>query len=336
VAVIGWGAALAAIAPSAGAAASQASSTTYNSQASATIASLTVLDSTTNLFQVNANDSNSPQSNSIGLSTLTKALPASLNATIASALGGALNAANAALPNGLDVVTEEATANPDGTSTGCAAILAGDCTTSPHPIVLKIGLGDLSSLLGATPLASLLSSAPQLPTSLADYNLVLTLNGPTAACTAGPAGTGLSAYANLATVSVDIQTSKGVSILKTPVTVSPDQTLKQVLSTLASSPAGTLLATVNGILPISLDSESISHSTSGGVAKAEVLGVALRLGGQTIVGADVVKVSCGANTAAAVTPSSPSGEKPLGAITTDLGRSSVPAADSYLALNGMP
>jgi hypothetical protein len=101
---------------------------------------------------VTATDHASPQSQSLGLGTLESQLGG------VPALGPALvSALKASAPDGANLVTETATASPDGTSAACAGFLAGACTTDgqPVPITIRLGLSDLSALTNVKLPASL-------------------------------------------------------------------------------------------------------------------------------------------------------------------------------------
>ncbi|MBO0837985.1 MAG: hypothetical protein J2P28_21060, partial [Actinobacteria bacterium] len=79
----------------------------------------------------------SPQNASLGLSALESALPSS-------PLGSSLRRV---FPTGANLVTESATAEPDGMSSACAGFLSGDCANGkPQPVTLSLSLADLPGL----------------------------------------------------------------------------------------------------------------------------------------------------------------------------------------------
>lgn len=343
VAVIGWGAALAALAPSAGAASGQASSANYDSTATATVGEVNIAGTDQSLLTTTATSGDSPKSASIGSGQVLSALQGV--PTLGSALSVAFQNAN---PGHTDLVSESATASPDGTSTACAAVLSADCTTRPMSLIVKLGLTDLTSALSGTPLAGLVK---QLPDPLGEYAVVLTLNGPRASCSAGPAGSGdVSATDNPAGASLDIR-ANGQSVLPNgPVALSGGDVFSQVLTAEKASPLSPLLQmlTIKAPLTLTLDPNSRKY-TSGSKATATTGELGLSSGGTTIFDVKTATVTCGANTeVAGATPapspagsspstsSSTSGEEPLSGIQTDEGRSAIPAAKSYLALSGMP
>jgi hypothetical protein len=134
------------------------------------------------------------------------------------------------------------------------------------------------------------------------------------------------------------------------VVLSGGDVFSQVLTAEKASPVTPLLQmlTTKAPLTLTLDPNSRKY-TSGSKATATTGELGLSSGGTTIFDVKTATVTCGANTeAAGATPapspagsspstsSSTSGEKPLSGIQTDEGRSSIPAAKSYLALSGMP
>lgn len=336
--------AIAALAPGAAASPGQASATTYNSTATATIGDLILGGTSQSLLPVTATTGNSPKSASIGSAPLISALNGV--PVIGPPLAAAFQAAN---PSYTDVATERATASAGGTSTACAAVLAADCTSTPNPVVLNVGFNDLSSVLGTLP--------TPLPGGLSAYDLVLTLHGPQASCSAGPAGSGqLSANADVAGATAEI-TQNGTPVAG-PVTLDGGSIWNQLLTAAGNtSVLAPALQLLNSNAPLSLIiNPNSTKSTSGSTATATAGELGLASGGTTLLDAKTVSVSCGPNTMAATTSPSPSpsspttgtpapspttgapsptGEEPLGGIQTDEGRSSVPAG-SWLALNGMP
>ncbi|MBO0803022.1 MAG: hypothetical protein J2P25_08105 [Nocardiopsaceae bacterium] len=329
-------AALAAFAPSAGATPSAGgapSSSGYHSSATATVGAVDVAGVSQSLASASATTGNSPASDSIGSGTVLSVLQG-VPAPLGPALVAAFNNAN---PGNTDLVSESATASANGTSTACAAILSANCTTKPMSLILRVGLGDLTSSLPA-PLSGLTGPLKGV-TSLAGYSLVLSINGPRASCTAGPAGSGeVSATDNPGGVVASITDPNGQTVPGTQVSLQTGDIFAQ----LPGLPSGL------GPLTLTFDPNSRKY-TSGSVATATTGELGLSAGSTQIFNVTAAKATCGPNKA--VTTSAPkpspsgapapagsttSGEKPLSGIQTDEGRSSIPAADSYLALNGMP
>lgn len=341
-------AALAAVAPSAGAApAARASSAGYHSKANAGVGVVTIDGTKVSLLSASADSANgsAAHSDSIGSGQLLTALQ---NVpTLGPVLAAAFQQAN---PGHFDLATVAATASTNGTSAGCAAVLAADCTSGGQlrSLILKVGLADLPAGLLPSSVTNLVS---QLGGSLADYAVVLTLNGPRASCAVGPAGgSDVSATDNPAGAEVDIQ-ANGKSILPTgPISLSTGAIFAQLFAAEKGSPLGSLLSALSAKLPLGVIVNTNSRKYSAGpkaTATADELG--LTSNGTTIFDVKLASASCGPNTEAASsapvpspTPStgpgtsSTSGEKPLTGIQTDEGRSTVPAAKSWLALNGMP
>ncbi|HEX6450099.1 MAG TPA: hypothetical protein VF060_11630 [Trebonia sp.] len=342
VAVIGWAAALAALAPSAGATPGQASSANYDSTATAKVGEVNIAGTDQSLLTTTATSGDSPKSASIGSGQVLSALKGV--PSLGSALAAAFQQANS---GNTDLVSESATASHDGTSTACAAILSADCTTRPMSLSVKLGLTDLTSALNGSPLAGLIK---QLPDSVDAYTVVLTLNGPWASCSAGPAGSGdVSATDNPGGASLDIRANGKSALPNGPVALSGGAVFSQVLTAVKGSPVTPLLQMLTSKASLTLTLNPTSRKyTSGSTATATADEIGLSSGGTTIFDVKLATVTCGPNTeAAGATPapgpseSSPStgstsGEKPLSEIQTDEGRSSIPAAQSYLALNGMP
>jgi hypothetical protein len=337
-------AALAAFTPSAGATTGQASSARYNSTATATVGSVDIDGNTQSLLTTTATSGDSPHSASIGSGQVLSALRG------VPALGPALvTAFGKANPGGTDLVTESATASPDGTSTACAAILAADCTTKPMSLVLNLGLGDLpaasspssstSSSSGGSgnPVSSVLGQVGQAVGKVTgrssqaasqksqaqagkggdplDYSLTLTINGPRASCGAGPAGSGdLSATDNPAGATVDLL-ANGKSVLSggQPISVSGGDIFKQLLAAAGGAQVGTLLSGLEGKAPLALTLDPNSRKyTSGSKATATVGEVGLSSGGTTIFDVKAATVTCGPNAQAATTSTSSSTMPPDG------------------------
>lgn len=339
--------ALAAFAPTAGAASGHASSAGYNSKANAALGTITIAGTTRSLLSASANSANGDQANSdnIGSGQLLSALK-NAPAPVGPALAAALQKSN---PGHFDLATVAATASTGGTSTGCAAVLAADCTAGGQlrSLVLKLGLSDLTAALAGTPLANLVS---QLPDPLSAYDVVLTLNGPRASCAVGPAGSAdVSATDNPAGAVVDIR-ANGKSILPTgPITLSTGQIFAQLFAAEKNSPLGSLLSTLSAKLPLGVIVNPNSRKYSAGpkaTATADELG--LTSSGMTIFDVKLADASCGPNTEAVSSAPAPgssgtspstgstSGEKPLSGIQTDEGRSAGATGARWLALTGAP
>lgn len=326
VAVLG-SAAFAALAPSAGATAAKAHATpTYTSKATAEVADLTVGGVAETLLKAAATNAHSPAEDILGITPLEDALAA--HAPVGPLL-------KAALPAGLNLADTYAIANSTGVSAACAGILVADCTATASPVVLR------------TPLASL----PVMADVLTVPDLVITLHAPEASCMADAAGNKFTADANLVEATADLQ-ENGTSILAGGPIVLGDGT--DAWTKLATAVGGTnaLLETAltqlgtSDPLTFVIDNSTVSHTTTGTTAEATSGELGLELGSAQILDAKAVHVSCGPNTKNATPGPGPgkpvkpgagtTGEKPLGGIQSDEGRSAIPAASSWQALNGMP
>ena len=354
--------------------------TTYNSTATATAGFVSIAGNPVPIpnSTVTATDTSGPQSQSVGMSSLTSALP---NSPLGSS-------AKATFPTGANLMTETATASSNGMSTACAGFLSGDCSHGkPQPITLSLSLADLPGLpplpgvpgtggsssssrssgssgsSGNSPLGLPTKLPVSLPTSLpglggssssgtsgsgssasssssksssssssnplAGYQLVLTLSGPQAACTAGPpgsSGSNFTATQSLGSGSVDIL-DNGKSVLPNgPLSLSAGNVLSQLNNSLPSSLLNVLpKGGLSGATPIDLtvNPGSTSGAGSGPVTSATAGELALSLSGNPVLDIIGAKATCGPNTKAALTkPKTTSAEKPLGGgIQTDEGRS---------------
>lgn len=296
---------------------------------------------------VTATDGNSPQRAALGIGAIEKALKGT-------ALGSSLQAT---LPTGLNVVTESASANANGTSSACAGFIAGDCTANDQtqPITLSLSLADLPhATLPSTPKggASGLSlpagvnkvlggssSAGSVPGagSLADYKIVVTVAGPTAECTAGPAGSGsgFTAHADLARVTVDIEQG-GKSVLPSgPVVADAGQILGKLNNLglpkqLNKALGGHGLPT--GAIQLALNPGSTTGVGTGPETTATAGEVQLGIGGHEVLHLIGAKATCGANNAATTTKTKH--ETPLTGIQTDEGRSGSAGTALWLGVTG--
>lgn len=398
------------------ASADAATSTTYNSTATAEAGFVQAggIQVPVPENSVSATDSSGPQNGSLGLSTVENALnsvPA-----IGPALGSAMNSA---APSGANLVTESATASSDGTSSACAGFLAGGCSDgTAAPITLDLSLSTLLGLLpGGTPGATGTSgtsnsgdspaSAPssdspgsstsgtgsdgsgssggglgnavkkglqqliptQAPSGLttsatrlsstgqaesgsaaapaADYQVVLTISGPEAACTAGPPGSAASNFTatqSLAAVTLDVRNSDGASVLPgaKPISLTTGSALSQLpLSSLSSnSTLSTLTSSLTSVLQqspidVTINPGSTSGAGSGPGTSATAGELGLSIAGTQILDVTGAKAVCGPNNAAAAAVTKPatktSAETPLGGgIQTDEGYYAPPSSDDAL------
>lgn len=178
------------------------------------------------------------------------------------------------------------------------------------------------------------------PNPLAGYQIVLTLSGPEAACTAGPpgsSGANFTATQSLASASLDIL-DNGHSVLPSgPVKLStgdilsqipmPSQ-LSQLLGGLPSLPASPLNLTVNP--------GSTSGAGSGPVTTATAGELGLSVNGTQVLSVVGAKATCGPdNAVAGTTTTKTSSEVPLGGgIQTDEGRSGSSGTALWLGVAG--
>lgn len=339
VAALGWGAALGFMAPSANAASSVAGSASYDSKASATMGGASVPDVPNSALSVTAiaqpGSSNSPQLAGLGAD---KVLPTLKSAPgLGAALASALRAAN---PGSAQLAEVKATAAHSGTSTACATVLSADCAPGrAKPLVLRLGLPGLTSALGASAL-SLPSVTRQLPDPLADYSVVLTIDGPRATCSAGPAGSGqFRSASTVAGATVDLQ-DKGKSVLPAGATpLTGGSVFTSLLSAARNSPLNAVLSAVSSATPLTVTLSPGSHTASGSAATATTGQVGLASGTVNLLDVRSATVTCGANTPDA-DPYNPSGvDKPVagtGSFNAPSGLSSeVPALQS-LTDEGQP
>lgn len=319
-------AAFGALAPSAGAASGQARTTpAYNSTASAEVNNIVVGDTSVKPLGVTATTGNSPKSDSRSLAVLLQGLENI--PVLGSAVGGALGSAS---PSILELASVHATAGADGVSTACATTLQANCDGTASPVTLKITLDTFSSILDSLPVP--------VP-GLSNYALKLTLQGPQASCEAGPAGSGkLSGRDTPASVTAEI--TENDAQLIGPVDIPSGQ---NIWDQLATQGAGSTLADALHLLAsdaplnLTLNSGSQAKTDSKITVTSGLLG--LSTAEHTLLKVGEAKATCGPNTRGGSPKPGPGsqtgGEKPLGGIQSDEGRSSVPAA-SWRALSGMP
>lgn len=283
-----------ALAPVAGAATAQAGSANYDSKATAAIGGLVVPVAPDSALSVTAvtqpGGSDSPQQAGLGAG---KVLPALKSAPGAgAALIAALKAAN---PGGTQLAEVQATSDHYGHSTACASLLSADCGPGQaRPLTLRLGLSDLTSGLSALPLAGL---TRELPDPLADYSVVVTIAGPQATCTAGPAGSGQLASADTAArATVDLQ-DKGKSLLPAGAApVTHGSVLRSLLGAVQNAPLDSALSAVTEATPLTLNVSEGSRSASGSTATATTGRVALTSGTVRLLDLKSATVSCGGNT----------------------------------------
>lgn len=294
VAVLGWGAVLGMLPAGANAASTQASSANYDSTATATMGGLLVPDIQDSGLSVTAvaapGASNSPQQAGLGIAKVLptlKSVPA-LGPVIASAL-------QAANPSGSQLADTVATASHSGTSTACATILSGDCTPSGQakPLVLRLGLSALTAAAGKAQLPIV----SQLPDPLADYSIALTIHGPEATCSAGPAGSGeVKSATSLADVTVDLQ-DKGKSVLpKGAVPLVRGSALATLLGASKTSPLNSLISALTAATPLTVTVSPGSHSSTASTATASTGRVGLMSGTVNLLDVRSATVTCGRNT----------------------------------------
>jgi hypothetical protein len=391
------------------ASADAATSTTYNSTATAEAGFVQAGGVQVPVPQnsVSATDSTSPQNGSLGLSSVESALNSV--PTVGPALLSAMKSAN---PSGASLVTESATASPDGTSSACAGLLAGGCSDgTAAPITLDLSLSTLLGLTGGTSGTSGSANSPasgsssdpsssstsgtgtngsslgnavkkgiqqliptQAPSGLitsatrlsstgqaesgtaaapnADFQVVLTISGPEAACTAGPPGSAASNFTatqNLAAVTLDIQNGDGASVLPggKPISLKTGDALSQLpLSSLSSnSTLSTLTSSLTSVLnqspiDVTINPGSTSGAGSGPGTSATAGELGLSIGGSQVIDVTGAKAVCGPDNAAAAAVTKPatktSAETPLGGgIETDEGYYAPPSSDDTLWISLM-
>lgn len=356
IACLGFGGALGAAAVFLPAVTAGASGT-YNSTASAEVGAVTAAGATVPVpnSSVSAQTGTGPQSTSVGFGLVEDQLGSG-------SLRGALETA---APDGANLLTASADAGADGRSSACAAILAGDCGDGPaRPLTVSLSLADvpaIADLLSGVGVQSPVGG-PGNPSAaaesggsgtsgagsgaLAGVKVVLSITGPEASCTAGPAGSGsgFSATQRLASATVDVQ-DNGKSILPGgPVRVHSGDVLSQFpVPALLRTALGGIDTLPPGILSMSMSPGSASGS-GGPVATASTGDLGLTVEGAQVLDVATAQVRCGpdkpgpadGDTSPAGSATSPSGtaapagaalggsvaEQPLGGgIQTDEGRS---------------
>lgn len=280
---------------------------------------------------VTATPANSPQSAHTGIGTLANALQSV--PTIGPALAGAFPAGN--------LTTESATANSAGFSAACAALLSGDCTTSgtPQPIVVNLSLGTLQTLTGGItgtlasallgPLGTLVGGSPL--STLSGYGLLITLSGPQASCTAGPAGSpGNNFTASQTPASGSIAVVNGTQTLAGPFSLTSGTSILSAIP----SPFGPVLQTALGPVLGPSNFFSGQGTTTGAgsgpvtTATAGVVGVNSGPNTSPLFSAGGASVSCGPNDPAPATAAAPAGNSGAPTTTTPavVGDEATPAA----------
>lgn len=359
IAFLGFGGALGAAAVFLPASAADASGT-YNSTASAEVGAVTAAGATVPVpdSAVSAQTGSGPQSTSVGFGMVEDELGD----------GSLRGAIETAAPDGANLLTASADARADGRSSACAAILAGDCGDGQAtPLTVSLSLADVPAITGLlsgvgvqSPVGGPADTRAAAESggsgtggasgagsgALAGIKVVLSITGPEASCTAGPAGSGsgFSATQSLASVTADVQ-DNGKSILPGgPVQVHSGDVLSQLqVPALLRTALGGVDTLPPGILSMSMTPGSTSGS-GGPVATASTGDLGLNVEGAQILDVATAQVTCGpdqpgpeygdtSSPAATTSPSdtaAPSGavlggsvaEQPLGGgIQTDEGRS---------------
>jgi len=175
---------------------------------------------------------------------------------------------------------------------------------------------------------------------LAGFQIVLTLSGPEAACTAGPpgsSGANFTATQNLASASLDIL-DNGKSILPGgPVKLSTGNILSQIpMPSQLSQLLGGLPTLPASPLNLTINPGSTSGVGSGPVTTATAGELGLSVNGTQVLNVVSAKATCGPdNAAAGTTTTKTSSETPLGGgIQTDEGRSGSSDTALWLAVAG--
>jgi hypothetical protein len=201
------------------------------------------------------------------------------------------------------------------------------------PVSLPTSLSGLggSSSASASPSASS-SSSSSGSNPLAGFQIVLTLSGPEAACTAGPPGSSggnFTATESLASASVEIL-ENGKAVVP-PIALSTGNILSQL--PLSQLPLPKQLSSLLGSaspLDLTVNPGSTSGVGAGPVTTATAGELGLGVNGTQVLDVTGAKATCGPDnkTATSTTPTTTSSETPLGGgIQTDEGRS---GSDSVL------
>lgn len=334
--VVAGSAAFAALAPAAGAASQ------FNSTATAKSGNVTIGDQSLPAQSVTATPATGNQS---------KAVPPDGTSSVSSALGQAIPGSVAQF-SGSNLMAVTASATPDGKSNACAAVLAASCNQ-----------GEGAPLTYTVPLASLGNILKIAGLDASQDTLKLTVNGPTASCSAGPSGASLVSQDTPAAVQAEIDDANGT--VGTPV----DLKSGDILSQLSGVPA--LTSILSGLTQgLNLTIKQGSHQTANGAALASTGELGLSAGSTSVFDLKGGTVSCGPNNPipgstptpppaspggnstpqaqststpltsgsqnSSPTPKTSSASKKLSKVQTDEGRSASDSAPAWLALNGMP
>lgn len=304
--------------------AAPATSNDYKSTATATPGYVAVGGTAvTNSSSATATDSSSPRGSSTGTPSGTS-LPAGLGSIVPQA----------------DLVSTKADASRSGTSDACSAVASGGCGAgTAQPLTVQLSLSGILDKLGLNlPIGTLPVGG------LGGYSVDLSLTGPAAACTAGPADGSGHFTASQTPASGTVEIKNGNSTVIGPQQINGGD----VLSGLTGGVLGPVLA----LIPqnaVTLSYTPGSSSGAGPESKAAAGKLALGVAGTSALAVVGGAVSCGANQAApgqTVSSSSPatppasstipgpglgglpstSGEKPLSKIQSDEGRY-VPVSD---------
>lgn len=333
--VVAGSAAFAALAPAAGAASQ------FNSTATAKSGAVSVGGQQLTAQQVTATPATGDQS---------KAVPPDGTSSVSSALGQVIPSSVAQF-SGSNLMAVTASATPDGTSHACAAVLAASCNQ-----------GEGAPLTYTVPLASLGNILKIAGLDVGQDTLKLTVNGPTASCSAGPSGASLVSQDTPAAVQAEIDDANGT--VGTPVDLKSGDILSQL------SGVSALTSILSGLTQgLNLTITQGSRQTTNGAASASTGELGLSAGSTSVFDLKGGTVSCGPNnpipgSTPTPPPASPGGNsspqaqststpltsqnsspgsstassasKKLSKIQTDEGRSASDGTSAWLALNGRP
>jgi hypothetical protein len=211
--------------------------------------------------------------------------------------------------------------------------------TSLLPTSLPTSLPVIGGKGLSAPMSNSAASAQPLP-DLTGYALVLTISGPEASCTAGPAGSSGSRFTasqSLASVGAAIEDNGKVIASSSQLTGSLNNILNQVpVPSQLSSLLGGVTTLPASPIHVTINPGSTSGVGSGPVTTATAGEIGLSVNGTSVLDVVGAKATCGPNkpaTTTAVTGTAP--EHPLGGgIQTDEGRSGSGNATLWLSVAG--